>query len=297
MLSPGHDPIMTNSESVVALGPNAYGKPATALNILRETILGRELFDFSFKEYARRWMFKRPMPADFFRTMEDASGTDLDWFWRGWFYTNQHVDLSLEKLTQYTIDTRNPEIEKPLSKKAREEAPVTLSAQRNKPLRKRTDDYPELLDFYNKWDEFAPLPSEKKAFETYVKTLEEDEQKLLDPTMNFYAIELKNIGGVVMPVILSIEFGDGSKEEMRIPAEIWRRQSNTVTKLIPTRKEIRTITLDPHLETADADLSNNHWPRKPVKSKFQLFKEERDSKRNPMNESKADAAPSSSGSN
>ena len=297
MLSPGHDPIMTNSESVVALGPNAYGKPATALNILRETILGRELFDFSFKEYARRWMFKRPMPADFFRTMEDASGTDLDWFWRGWFYTNQHVDLSLEKLTQYTIDTRNPEIEKPLSKKAREEAPVTLSAQRNKPLRKRTDDYPELLDFYNKWDEFAPLPSEKKAFETYVKTLEEDEQKLLDPTMNFYAIELKNIGGVVMPVILSIEFGDGSKEEMRIPAEIWRRQSNTVTKLIPTRKEIRTITLDPHLETADADLSNNHWPRKPVKSKFQLFKEERDSKRNPMNESKADAAPPSSGSN
>jgi hypothetical protein len=297
MLSQNHDPIMTNSESVVALGPNAYGKPATALNILRETILGRELFDFSFKEYARRWMFKRPMPADFFRTMEDASGTDLDWFWRGWFYTNEHVDISLEKLTQYTIDTRNPEIEKPLSKKAKEEAPVTLSAQRNKPLRKRTDDYPELLDFYNKWDEFAPLPSEKKAFETYVKTLEEDEQKLLDPTMNFYAIELKNIGGVVMPVILSIEFGDGSKEEMRIPAEIWRRQSSSVTKLIPTRKEIRSITLDPHLETADADLSNNHWPRKPVKSKFQLFKEERDSKRNPMNESKADATPPSSGSN
>ena len=297
MLSQNHDPIMTNSESVVALGPNAYGKPATALNILRETILGRELFDFSFKEYARRWMFKRPMPADFFRTMEDASGTDLDWFWRGWFYTNEHVDISLEKLTQYTIDTRNPEIEKPLSKKAKEEAPVTLSAQRNKPLRKRTDDYPELLDFYNKWDEFAPLPSEKKAFETYVKTLEEDEQKLLDPTMNFYAIELKNIGGVVMPVILSIEFGDGSKEEMRIPAEIWRRQSSSVTKLIPTRKEIRSITLDPHLETADADLSNNHWPRKPVKSKFQLFKEERDSKRNPMNENKADAAPPSSGSN
>jgi hypothetical protein len=169
------------------------------------------------------------MPADFFRTMEDASGTDLDWFWRGWFYTNQHVDLSLEKLTQYTIDTRNPEIEKPLSKKAREEAPVTLSAQRNKPLRKRTDDYPELLDFYNKWDEFAPLPSEKKAFETYVKTLEEDEQKLLDPTMNFYAIELKNIGGVVMPVILSIEFGDGSKEEMRIlaAAKQYRHQTDT----------------------------------------------------------------------
>lgn len=294
MLSPSHDPIMTNSESVVALGPNAYGKPATALNILRETILGRELFDFSFKEYSRRWMFKRPMPADFFRTMEDASGTDLDWFWRGWFYTNEHVDISLEKLTHYTIDTRNPEIEKPLSKKAKEEEPVTLSAQRNKALRKRTDDFPELLDFYNKWDEFAPLPSEKKAFETYVKGLEEDERKLLDPTMNFYAVDLKNIGGVLMPVILEVEFSDGTKEEMRIPAEIWRRQSSSVTKLIPTRKEIRSITLDPHLETADADLSNNHWPRKPVKSKFQLFKEERDNKRNPMNEGKSDAASPSS---
>lgn len=297
MLSPEHDPIMTNSESVVSLGPNAYGKPAAALNILRESILGRELFDFAFKEYSRRWMFKRPMPADFFRTMEDASGTDLDWFWRGWFYTNEHVDISLEKLTQYTIDTRNPEIEKPLSKKAKEEAPVTLSAQRNKPLRKRSDDFPELLDFYNKWDEFAPLPSEKKAFETYVKGLEEDERKLLDPTMNFYALELKNVGGVIMPVILEVEFTDGNKEELRIPAEIWRRQSSTVTKLIPTRKEIRSITLDPHLETADADLTNNHWPRKPVKSKFQLFKEERDNKRNPMNEGKTDAAPPSSGSN
>lgn len=297
MLSPGHDPIMTNSESVVALGPNAYGKPATALNILRETILGRELFDFAFKEYSRRWMFKRPMPADFFRSMEDASGTDLDWFWRGWFYTNEHVDISLDMLTQYNIDTRNPEIEKPLSKKAKEEEPVTLSAQRNKPLRKRTDDHPELLDFYNKWDEFAPLPSEKKAFETYLKELEEDERKLLDPTMNFYALDLKNIGGVVMPVILDVEFNDGTREELRIPAEIWRRQSNSVTKLIPTRKEIRSITLDPHLETADADRSNNHWPRKPVKSKFQLFKDERDGKRNPMNEGKSDGTPPPSSNN
>lgn len=290
-------PVMTNSESIADLGPNAYGQPTVALNILREHILGREAFDHAFKTYAKRWMFKRPTPADFFRTMEEASGVDLDWFWRGWFYTNEHVDISLEKLTQYTIDTRNPEIEKPLSKKAKEEEPVTLSAQRNKPLRKRTDDYPELLDFYNKWDEFAPLPSEKNAFETYVKGLDEDERKLLDPSMNFYALDLKNIGGVLMPVILKVEFNDGTKEELRIPAEIWRRQSNSVTKLIPTRKEIRSITLDPHLETADADLSNNHWPRRTVKSKFQLFKEDRDNKRNPMNEGKSDAAPPPSRNN
>ena len=297
MTSPDHDPIMTNSESVISLGPNAYGKPATALNILRETILGRELFDFAFKQYSQRWMFKRPMPADFFRTMEDASGTDLDWFWRGWFYTNETVDISLEKLTQFTIDTRNPEVEKPLSKKAKDEEPISLSAQRNKVLHKRTDDFPELLDFYNKWDEFAPLPSEKKAFETYVKSLEEDERKLLDPTMNFYALEIKNVGGVIMPVILAIEFTDGTKEEMRIPSEIWRRLSTSVTKLIPTRKEIKSIELDPHRETADADLSNNNWPRKPVKSKFQLFKEERDGKRNPMNEGKTNAEASPTGNN
>jgi hypothetical protein len=286
MISAEHDPIMTNSESVVALGPNAYAKPATALNILRETILGRERFDFAFKEYAKRWMFKRPMPADFFRSMEDASGTDLDWFWRGWFYGNEHVDISLEKLTQFNIDTKNPDIEKPIQKKAKEEEPVTLSMERNRPLRKRTQDHPELLDFYNNWDQFTPLPSEKKAFEGYLKSLEDDEKKLLDPTMNFYALDLKNIGGVLMPVILEVEFTDNTKETMRIPAEIWRRYSNTVTKVIPTRKEIRSITLDPRLETADADLSNNHWPRKAMKSKFQLFKDERfgTPRTNPMKE-------------
>ncbi|PTB87087.1 aminopeptidase, partial [Pseudidiomarina aestuarii] len=95
MKSTNQVPIMTQSDSVLNLGPNAYTKPAVALNILREVIMGRELFDYAFKEYARRWMFKRPTPADFFRTMEEASGVDLDWFWRGWFYSTDHVDISL----------------------------------------------------------------------------------------------------------------------------------------------------------------------------------------------------------
>jgi hypothetical protein len=285
MNSQEHDPIMTNSESILNLGDNAYAKVATALNILRETVLGRERFDFAFKEYARRWMFKRPMPADFFRTMEDASGTDLDWFWRGWFYGNDKVDISIESLKLYQVDTHNPEVEKPLSKKDRDAEPVTLSAQRNRPLRKRVDDYPELLDFYNRYDEFTVLPSERKEFEQWVKQFEEEERKLFDPSMNFYSVVLKNNGGVVMPVILAIEFADGSKEELRIAAEIWRRNNIEVEKIIPTRKEIRSITLDPHLETADVDLANNSWPRKPVKSKFQIFKEDRD-KVNPMRELK-----------
>jgi len=297
MTSDSHDPIMTNSESIVDLGGNAYHKVATALNILRESILGRERFDFAFKEYAQRWMFKRPMPADFFRTMEDASGTDLDWFWRGWFYTTDNVDVSIEGIKLYTVDTHNPDIEKPLSKRTQEQEPVTLSAQRNKPLKKRVEEFPELLDFYNSHDEFAVLPSDKKAFETFVKQFEEDERKLFDPSMNFYAVVLKNAGGLVTPVILEVEFSDGKKEELRIPAEIWRRNNLQVEKMIPTRKEIRSITLDPHLETADVDLSNNAWPRKPVRTKFQIFKEDRD-KNNVMrelNEEKKTPPPSGGG--
>ncbi|MFM7515960.1 MAG: M1 family metallopeptidase, partial [Pirellula sp.] len=109
MQSTNQVPIMTNSDSIMQFGPNAYSKPATALNILRETILGRELFDFAFKEYARRWKFKRPMPADFFRTMEDATARDLDWFWRGWFYTTDHVDIALDKIDMYMVDRRTPD--------------------------------------------------------------------------------------------------------------------------------------------------------------------------------------------
>ncbi|MDZ7638454.1 MAG: M1 family metallopeptidase [Bryobacterales bacterium] len=152
MTSNTQNPIMTNSDSVLELGANAYAKPATALNILRETILGRELFDFSFREYSRRWMFKRPIPADFFRTMEDASGVDLDWFWRSWFYSTDHVDISLESLEWFTIDTKNPEIEKTRLKEEREQEPITLSKQRNQPLPKFVDKFPELLDFYNNFD-------------------------------------------------------------------------------------------------------------------------------------------------
>ena len=92
---------MTNSENIIGFGPNAYTKPATGLNILRETIMGRELFDYAFKEYARRWAFKHPEPADFFRTMEDASGEDLDWFWRGWFYGTDACDISLDTVKYY----------------------------------------------------------------------------------------------------------------------------------------------------------------------------------------------------
>lgn len=269
-------PIMTNSEAILQFGDNAYGKPATALNILRETVLGRELFDFAFKKYAQRWQFKRPTPADFFRTMEDASGIDLDWFWRGWFYSTDHCDLAIEAVRLYEMDSGDPEIDKAKSKAEREQEPQNLSDIRNQPLEKRVDVFPELKDFYNDFDELDVTPADRKAFDEFIKRLDDDEKEMLKLKKWFYVVDLKNIGGLVMPVILELEFEDGKKEERRIPAEIWRRNNQQVSKLIITDRPIEKITLDPHRETADVDLENNYFPPRIIKSRFQLFKEKKE---------------------
>lgn len=285
MTGPNQVPIMTNSESIEQLGNNAYGKPAAALNILRETVLGRELFDHAFRTYARRWQFKRPYPADFFRSMEDASGVDLDWFWRGWFYTNDHTDISLDAVRAYTLDTRDPAIENARAKAEKDARPVTLSAQRNADLPKRTDRYPELKDFYNDYDESTVLPGDKKKFEELVKALTKAKinPDLLKTQRNFYLLEFSNVGGLVMPIILKLDYTDGTTEEMRIPAEIWRVDNAKASKLIITTKELRGVQVDPHEETADADVENNFWPRRAIKSRFQLFRGEEGGK-NPMKE-------------
>jgi hypothetical protein len=281
MVSEAQVPIMTNSESVLQFGNNAYAKPATALNILRETVLGRELFDYAFKEYARRWKFKRPMPADFFRTMEDASGIDLDWFWRGWFYTTDHVDISIESVKMYNINTRNPEIEKAEARKESTAQPETLATKRNRPLPKRTEQFPTLNDFYNTYDEYKVTERDKAEYEKFVASLNDKERDLINSGLNFYVVSLKNIGGLVMPVIFELDYTDGTKEEKRIPAEIWRYNNTDAAKLIVSNKELKSITLDPHLETADTDLNNNYFPRRLVKSRFQVFKDQQ-SQPNPM---------------
>ncbi len=166
---------MTNSESLLQFGNNAYGKPATALNILRETILGRELFDFAFKEYARRWQYKRPMPADFFRTMEDASGVDLDWFWRGWFYTTDHCDIGIESVRWMQSDSGDPDAAAERRKTADGKVTPSMSAQRNAALRKRIQDYPELKDFYNLVNPYEVTPESREAYQRFLKELTEDE--------------------------------------------------------------------------------------------------------------------------
>ncbi len=272
MLSENQVPIMTNSDSVLQFGNNAYGKPATALNILRETIMGRELFDFAFRQYAQRWKFKRPTPADFFRTMEDASGVDLDWFWNGWFYTTDHVDISIENVRLYQVNTQSPDIEKDILRKKENARPKTLSQQRNESLPKRIDQYPSLRDLYNDQDQFKVSDAEKQSYQAFVGTLDETEKSIINAGYYFYVVDLKNMGGLVMPVIFKVEYMDGTSEEIRIPAEIWRYDNFNVSKLIITKKEAKAIILDPNLETADADLSNNYFPRRVVPTRFQTFK-------------------------
>ena len=273
MKSSNQVPIMTNSESILQFGPNGYSKPATALNILRETVLGRELFDFAFREYSQRWMFKRPYPADFFRSMEDASGTDLDWFWRGWFFSTDHVDIAISDVRHYQIDNGDPVAESKRKMEERDAEPETLSEKRNKRLSLRTDRFPELKDFYNEFDNLAVTDDEKKKFPKYLKELSDDERRLLGLKTNFYIVDFENKGGLVMPIILEVTHEDKTTREIRLPAEIWTQNANRTSRLIMSSKPITSIQLDPHLETADVDTSNNSFPPTIVKSRFGLYKD------------------------
>lgn len=276
-------PIMTNSDSVLQLGNNAYGKAATALNILRETVLGRELFDSAFKEYANRWKFKKPEPADLFRTLENASGTDLDWFWRGWFYTTDFTDQSIAGITRYTMDTGDPDIDREKDRAEDEEEPESISQLRNAEISKRVERHPELQDFYNEFDEFEVFDEDREEFEEMIGELTDRELEILDTNHNYYVVDLESPGGLVMPVILKVNYADGSSDLHRFPAEIWRYETSKIAKLLITEKEIISLELDPYQETGDIDTDNNHFPRKIKEARF-LVKPEEEKDKNPIQE-------------
>lgn len=276
MQSPDQVPIMTNSESVLQFGNNAYGKPATALNILRETILGRELFDFAFKEYANRWKFKRPMPADFFRTMEDASGVDLDWFWRGWFYTTDHVDIAIDGVSLFIPDSGDPDQAYLAKKEAKEKQRPTLSKQRNEELEKRANVYPNLKDFYNSYDPDEVTDEQREAFKRAMSALTDEDRELLAKQNRIYVVNFKNVGGLVMPIILHVTFEDGSEREIRLPAEIWRQNVEKCATQIICEQPIKVIELDPYRETADVNRSNNFYPPQLEPTRFRTFKGRRE---------------------
>jgi hypothetical protein len=281
------EPIMTNSENINQFGANAYAKPATGLNMLRETIMGRKNFDFAFKEYCRRWAFKHPTPADFFRTMEDASAEDLDWFWRGWFYNTDPVDISLDTVRWSVVDTAVAVA--PINKITTNKIPVSkpiqnayedISKIRNREDKNivfATDADTSLRDFYWKYDrglvkiDSTPFNVTSNGENPEAYTSEEKMQ--IAGNVRMYELQLSNKGGMVMPIIIEWTYQDGSKEVDRIGVNVWRKNENKVTKTFLKMKEVVAVKIDPFRETADIDEKNNSWPQLAEPSKFQLFKQ------------------------
>ncbi|MFZ1857046.1 MAG: M1 family metallopeptidase [Chitinophagaceae bacterium] len=279
------EPIMTNSENIVQFGPNAYSKPATGLNILRETIMGRELFDYAFKEYARRWAFKHPEPADFFRTLEDASGEDLDWFWRGWFYSTEVCDISLDTvkyakpdLTAVQPETKQATIKRPVEKP---QVPTfdDISKIRNREDEKikfQTDVDTSVRDFYWRYARGIEAYDTSKFEVTIPGNKPEgltNEEKEKYGNKNMYELTFSNKGGLVMPIIIEWTYKDGTKEIDRIPAQVWRLNENKVVKTFIKDKEVASVKLDPYRETADINEKNNGWNTIAEPSKFTIFKQ------------------------
>ena len=256
----GLEPIMSNSEAIKQFGNNAYGKPATALNILRETIMGRELFDYAFKTYANRWKFKHPTPEDFFRTMEDASAVDLDWFWRGWFYSTDYNDIGIKEVKQFFVsndepkDYKAPEITR-RNRFAATGAKVYMVSDGSEGYK------PEL----NK----ALDIKEVKTLDEYVTTkFSAAERAKLETPNYFYEVTFNKPGGLVMPIIVELTFEDGTTQNHTFPAQIWRMNDTEVSRTFATKKTVKKILIDPKLETADVDVTNNAWPKEVTKSKF-----------------------------
>ncbi len=279
------EPIMTNSENIVGFGNNAYSKPAVGLNILRETIMGRQLFDYAFKEYAKRWAFKHPEPADFFRTMSDASGEDLDWFWRGWFYGIEPCDISLDSVRSFKADLNSPssavrdttvyrKLQKPIVNSFEDISKIRNREDKN--ITFTTDADTALRDFY--W-RYARGQENYDTSSYAVKTTIgnpplDDETKAKIEGKSFYELKFTNRGGLVMPIIIEWTYKDGTKEIERIPAQVWRKNEKGLTRVFMKDKEVASIRLDPMRETADIDENNNKWPSVPTPSKFTVFKQQ-----------------------
>ena len=257
-------PIMTKGLNTYNFGANGYSKPGTGLNILRETVMGRELFDYSFKTYAQRWMFKHPSPEDFFRTMEDASAMDLDWFWRGWFYTTNVVDIGVGEVKKYFVTSKmTKEVEEMMTARGMKESdlpPLVYLVEEG------SDDFEESM-------RTSSLDDVSTLQEYIMDNLSPEEiSKLKKPTF-FYEVTFEKPGRLPMPIIAEYTYSDGSTERITYPVQIWKTSDQSVGKVIASDKEITKIVVDPDEETADVDTSNNTWPKRKKLGAFDSFKE------------------------
>jgi len=279
MTSKNQVPVMTQSDSILQFGPNAYVKPAAALTVLRETVMGRELFDFAFKEYAQRWKFKRPTPADFFRTMEDASAVDLDWFWRAWFYGTDHVDIAITDVRAYTLKSNDPDIDFAADRaEEQNNKPSPISIERNQAegIVPREDRFEELKDLYSDADRFTVTNKDRNDANKKYEKFDPWEQRSLDRALNdeliYYFVDFENIGGIPSPLPLTIHYRDGTQRELVLPAEIWRRDANKVTYRLIESQPIEAIETDIKHQTADADTGNNRFPPTIKSSRLEAYK-------------------------
>ena len=276
--------IMTRSDYATSYYQNNYDKPAVALNILRETVMGRELFDFAFKEYANRWKFKHPTPADFFRTMEDASGMDLGWFWRGWFYSNDYLDLEIVSVKEHQINNQDPSSQNEFTRQ--QEARPSITTMRNKEANIITyvEKDTSALDFYNSYDKYKVSQSDLDGYE-YMKTqTEQGEREAMVDESYFYELNIKNNGKLIMPILLHFTFEDGSNLDEKLPAQIWRFNQKEIVKVFYFDKKLKSIEIDKYQETSDINTDNNTWPTKATKSRFEVYKNRLRPYSNPMQE-------------
>ena len=254
--------IMTNSESIRQFGNNAYAKPCAALNVLRESVLGRELFDFAFQEYCHRWAFRRPEPADLFRSLEDASGVDLDWFWRGWFMTTDHVDIAIENVRRFELANAVGD-EMAEARRLDAERGNSAAQRRNDELNipRRVDQHPMIVDFYEGRDRFMVTPEDERAWASMLERMEDKQRAIFAQDWIFHEITLRNVGGIPMPVPLQLTYDDGTTELLPLPVEIWANNEPVVKKVIASPTPIQQIRFDPTRDLADADRDNDVFPR------------------------------------
>ncbi|MBT8261757.1 MAG: M1 family metallopeptidase [Bacteroidia bacterium] len=256
-------PIMTKGLNTYNFGANAYSKPATGLNILRETIMGRELFDYAFKTYAQRWMFKHPTPEDFFRTMEDASAVDLDWFWRSWFYTTDYTDIGVKEVKKFYVTSKmNKEVREMIARRGMTESdlpPLVYLVEEG------SEDFEESM-------RTATLDDVTTLNEYIMDNIPESERANLKKPRYFYEVTFEKPGGIPMPIIAEYTYSDGSTERVTYPPQIWRKNDESVGKVVASDKEITKIMVDPDEETADIDTSNNSWPKRKKLGEFDTFK-------------------------
>ena len=278
-------PIMTDADSIRQLGRNSYAKPAAALTLLRNTIIGVDNFDFAFQQYAQNWAFKRPYPADFFRSIEDATGKDLDWFWRAWFYSTNHVDLGITNITVSQKSTHDPAIDKK-KKQLLQEYPLTLSEERSQNGIMYVDQHPSTKDFYSTYDPTTPTAKEEKAFLEWKKDHNDEEKTLMTSTEFYNTITIENLSQMPTPIIMEIHFENGEKDRLQIPAHVWRKNNQNFNKLVISQSPITKVILDPLRQTGDCNLKNNTFPQQIQESIFDVI-DKTDPPQNPMQEHKA----------